>query len=70
MPIKQSFKLFVPIQNDRPACSKCGSCMMLVRVELSDEPNHDLRIFECLCGHAERLKIKSSAVHRGLQKPH
>lgn len=58
MAIKQSVQLFVPIQNDRPACSKCGSCMMLVRIEPSDEPDHDLRTFECLCGHADRVKIK------------
>jgi len=46
------------IQNDRPACSRCGSRMMLVRIEPSDEPDHDLRTFECLCGRAERAKIK------------
>ena len=35
----------------RPACAKCGSRMMLARIELSDEPDHDLRTFECAqCG--------------------
>ena len=45
-------------QDDRLACCKCGSRMMLVRIEASDEPERDLCTFECLCGHAKRLKIK------------
>ena len=46
------------IQDDRLACARCGSRMMLVRVEPSGQPDHDLRTFECLCGRAERLKIR------------
>lgn len=46
------------IENCRPACSRCGSRMMLVRIESCDEPDHDLCTFECLCGRAERAKIK------------
>ena len=45
-------------ENIRPACSRCGSRMMLVRTESSDEADHDLCTFECLCGRAERVKIK------------
>jgi len=42
----------------KPLCARCGDRMYLVRIEPADEANHDLRIFECLCGHAETVKIK------------
>ena len=45
-------------ENCRLACSRCGSRMMLVRIESSDEPGRDLQTFECLCGRADRVKIK------------
>lgn len=42
----------------RPLCERCGARMYLTRIEPSDELNHDLRTFECLCGHADTVKIK------------
>jgi DNA-directed RNA polymerase subunit M/transcription elongation factor TFIIS len=42
------------LQLYRPSCSKCGSLMMLARIEPAAEPGHDLRAFECeTCGRAE-----------------
>ena len=41
----------------RPACAKCGSRMMLARIEPSGKPNHDMRTFECAqCGR-ERCEV-------------
>jgi hypothetical protein len=43
----------------RPRCPKCGGLTSLARIEPSDEPDHDLRTFECdACGASEVLKIK------------
>ena len=50
---------FNPVQHYRPLCSKCGSLMALSRIEPTDEPDHDLRTFECWnCDHAEILKMR------------
>ena len=46
------------IQNYRPPCPKCGSLTQLARIEPADESDHDLRTFECLCGHTETVRIK------------
>ena len=47
------------MQSYRPACSKCGALTTLEHIEPADEPDHDLRTFECkICGHAEIVKIK------------
>jgi len=43
----------------RPACPKCGGLTSLSRIEPSDQPDHDLRTFECdPCGTSEVLKVK------------
>jgi len=42
----------------RPLCPRCGTRMMLARIE-PDEPGHDLRTFECTdCNHYEVVKIR------------
>jgi len=47
------------LQLYRPPCSKCAGLTSLARIEPSDEPDHDLRTFECTaCGHSELVKIK------------
>jgi predicted RNA-binding Zn-ribbon protein involved in translation (DUF1610 family) len=47
------------VQLHRPPCPKCGRVTSLARIEPCDEPDHDLRTFECdACGHAAVLKIK------------
>jgi len=46
------------IQLYRPVCSRCGSLTMLVRIEPADKPDHDMRTFECWCGHAEIVELK------------
>jgi hypothetical protein len=40
-----------------PPCPKCGEPMKLMRVEPADEPGHDLRMFECKCGHTETREV-------------
>ena len=43
----------------RPPCPKCGERTSLARIELSPEPDHDLRTFECFsCSHAEVVKVR------------
>jgi predicted RNA-binding Zn-ribbon protein involved in translation (DUF1610 family) len=43
----------------RPLCSKCGTLSILVRVEPSPEPDHDLRTFECpSCGETDVITMK------------
>jgi DNA-directed RNA polymerase subunit RPC12/RpoP len=45
-------------QFERPNCPKCGTRMMLARIE-PDEPDHDKRTFECPgCQHAESIVVK------------
>ena len=42
----------------RPACPKCGTGMMLARIE-PDIPGHDLGTFECpRCEHSESGIVK------------
>jgi len=42
----------------RPPCPRCGTNMMLARIE-PDEPGHDRRIFECpRCDHEELVVVK------------
>jgi hypothetical protein len=42
----------------RPPCTKCGTVMLLARIE-PDKPGHDLRTFECpKCEHSESVVIK------------
>ena len=43
----------------RPPCSRCGNLTQLARIEPSDEPDHDLRTFECeACGTSAAVKIR------------
>lgn len=43
---------------DRPSCPKCGTKMMLRRIE-PDAPDHDKRTFECpSCNHEETFVFK------------
>ena len=42
----------------RPPCSKCGTTMMLARIE-PDAPGRDLRTFECpKCENSESTVVK------------
>lgn len=42
----------------RPPCTKCGTKMLLSRIE-PDEPNHDKRTFECpSCNHEHSVIVK------------
>jgi hypothetical protein len=44
----------------RPPCARCGTTMVLARIE-PHTPGHDMRTFECpACDHSE-----SSVVHFG-----
>jgi len=50
------------LQLYRPPCPRCGSTMMLARIEPSELPGHDLRSFECRdCGHTHVLAIQYRA---------
>ena len=40
----------------RPLCAKCGLQMGLARIELIDQPTHDLRTFECVYCSVEFTK--------------
>ena len=52
--MSQSQKTFI----DQPSCPKCGSGMLIARIE-PDAPDHDLRTFECpACQHAETKVVK------------
>ena len=43
---------------ERPPCIKCGTQMLLARIE-PDKPDHDRRTFECPeCAHAESIVVK------------
>jgi ribosomal protein S27AE len=47
------------VEINRPPCPKCGFLSVLARIEPAQEPDHDLRTFECgHCGHPETIKIK------------
>jgi len=47
------------IDHYRPPCPNCGGLTLLARIEPAEDPDHDLRTFECdACGHAETVKIK------------
>jgi hypothetical protein len=39
-----------------PPCPACNKPMKLMRLEPA-EPGHDLRMFECQCGHSETRKV-------------
>jgi hypothetical protein len=42
-----------------PPCSKCGAPTQLARIEQGDEPDYDLRTYECTsCAHAKVIKVK------------
>jgi hypothetical protein len=42
----------------RPPCSKCGTQMLLARIE-PDKPNYDKRTFECAtCESSESFVVK------------
>jgi len=32
---------------ERPRCEHCGNTMWLARIQPADEPDHDVRTFEC-----------------------
>jgi DNA-directed RNA polymerase subunit RPC12/RpoP len=43
---------------ERPSCPRCGTRMMLARIE-ADKPDYDKRTFECPeCQHSESLIVK------------
>jgi hypothetical protein len=45
----------------RPLCSKCGSVMMLARIEPA-RPDYDLRSFECSsCNNVDQYIIATGA---------
>ena len=46
------------METARPTCERCGARMVLARIEPSDEPDHELQTYECVCGHAETVKIR------------
>ena len=47
------------IQLYRPRCSKCGALTQLARIEPADDPEHDLRTFQCVtCDNAAVVKIR------------
>src|SRR5277367_295129 len=47
---------------ERPPCIKCGTQMLLTRIE-PDKPDHDRRTFECPeCAHAESIVVKYQQV--------
>ena len=47
------------LQLYRPLCSKCGTLTQLARLEPSEDPDHDLRTFECgACGNADTVTMK------------
>jgi len=47
------------LQVYRPQCPKCGAIMWLEHIEPSDEPDHDLRTFECPnCSQCEAVKMR------------
>jgi hypothetical protein len=59
-PFMTIFQPATPYSNsiERPACSKCGTQMMLARIE-PDKPDHDKRTFECpSCNHIEFEVVK------------
>jgi len=42
----------------RPACPRCGTSMMLARIE-PDSPGHDRRTFECPnCDHERTVVVE------------
>ena len=44
---------------DRPPCAKCGQKMWLAQLRPAEEPNHDLRIFECpVCEISEGVVVR------------
>jgi hypothetical protein len=56
------------LQSYRPSCTKCGALMKLEHIEPSDDPDHDLRTFECPnCGHVVRGKTYSTRECAGVQ---
>ena len=46
------------IEQYRPPCPNCGGLTLLVRIEPAEDPDHNLRTFECACGRAEIANIK------------
>jgi len=47
------------IQLYRPLCSKCGGFTQLARIEPADDPDRDLRTFECMaCSNADVVTVK------------
>ena len=47
------------IQVYRPLCSKCGMLTQLARIEPLEEPDQDMRTFECVaCGNADMVTVK------------
>ena len=47
------------VQAYQPQCPKCGGSTTLASVEPSDDPEHDLRTFECaVCDHSEAVKMR------------
>ena len=52
---------FYPTERPIPQrhCPTCHLPMFLSRIEPGNEPDHDMRTFECLtCKHAETVSIK------------
>jgi hypothetical protein len=58
MPQPHSFDPAIPPVGQR-RCLKCGLPMFLSHIEPADQPNHDLRIFECtICGYSVTVTVK------------
>ncbi|MEA2993147.1 MAG: hypothetical protein QOD40_2067 [Alphaproteobacteria bacterium] len=45
-----------PCSIEPARCPKCGEPMKLTRIE-PGEPGHDLRMYECKCGHSETRDV-------------
>jgi hypothetical protein len=43
----------------RPRCEECRAPTTLARIEPTDDPDYDLRTFQCIaCDHVQSAKIK------------
>jgi|RhiMetdeSRZDD1v2_1073273.scaffolds.fasta_scaffold1406557_2 hypothetical protein len=48
-----------PLATDRPICPECGTLMRLSRIEPTERPGYDLRVFECQgCDKTESMIVR------------